>query len=218
MPSSDFHDPCDDEFGSSNLFHFSNSPDTLQGLEALGSNDQKHYLNPQELTSTGPFPDSPNGSFHDSSSESATSSKRTVSTDSSKTPPTTRESTLDTSPNIKMDWVDAQFATFADDDHPFNFGREADSSAMDGLYPFGEQDDSFMDRSFDFESASSSPDAQPGTDHVSIASPAMPTIKTDSSLKATSQSGNKTKTKTGNHKKRDSVSLSFAGSLSFTVF
>lgn len=211
MPSSDFHDPSDDEFGSSNLFHFSNSPDTLQGLEALGSN-QKHYLNPQELTSTGPFPDSPNGSFHDSSSESASSSKRTRSTDSSKTPPTTRESTIDTSPNIKMDWVDAQFTPFADDDHPFTFGREVDSSAMDGLYPFGEQDDSFMDRSFDFESASSSPDAQPGTDHVSIASPAMPTIKTDSPLKATSQSGNKTKTKMGNHKKQNSqYSLSSIG-------
>ncbi|KAG5985271.1 hypothetical protein E4U55_007373 [Claviceps digitariae] len=205
LPSGDFHDLSDDEFGSAPLFDFSTSPDTLQGLEAaIGSNHQKSCLNPQDLTSAGPFPDSPNGSYHDSSSESASSSKRTRSTDSAKTPPTTRESTMDTSPDMKVEWGDARFPEFAEDDHPFTFGREADIPAIDGLFPFGEQDDSFMDHSFDFESASSSPDTQPATSHTSMASPSMPTIKNSSPQKSTGKNSHKTKNKTGKHKKQNS--------------
>ncbi|KAG6038098.1 hypothetical protein E4U41_004548, partial [Claviceps citrina] len=204
LPSGHFHDLSDDEFDASNLFDFSSSADTLQGLgAAIGSGHQKSCLNPQELTSTGPFADSPNDSYHDSSSESASSSKRTRSTDSVKTPPTTRESTMDTSPGMKMEWEDARFSVFADDDHQFTFGRDADMSAVDGLFPFGEQDDSFMDRSFDFESASSSPDAQPAAGHASMASPSMPTIKHHSPQKTAGKTGTKTK-KTTNHKKQNS--------------
>lgn len=210
LPSGDFQDMSEDEFGAATLFDFSNSPDTLQGLEAaIGSSHQKSCLNPQDLTSAGPFPDSPNGSYHDSSSESASSSKRTRSTDSAKTPLTTRESTMDTSPDMKMEWGDARFPDFAEDDHQFTFGRDTDIPAIDGLFPFGEQDDSFMDHSFDFESASSSPETQPATSHTSMASPSMPTIKNNSPQKSTAKTSHKTKNKTGNHKKQGSVSSFF---------
>lgn len=206
MSSGEFHEFSDDEFAASNLFDFSNSPDTLQSLDAIGSNDQKAFLNPQDLTAAGPFPDSPNGSYHDSSSESASSSKRTGSSDSTKTPVATRESTMDDGADMKMDWGTANFTGFEDDENTFTFGREADSSAMDGLYAFGEQDDSFMNRSFDFESASSSPEAQIGG-QTAMASPGMPTIKTNSPQKAGGQSSNNNKPKTANHKKQSSVSL-----------
>ncbi|KAG6160507.1 hypothetical protein E4U11_003961 [Claviceps purpurea] len=207
LPSGEFHDMSDDEFGAASLFDFSNSPDTLQGLEAaIGSNHQK------DISSASPFPDSPHGSYHDSSSESASSSKRTRSTDSANTPPTTRESTMDTSPDMKAEWGDARFSEFADDDHPFTFGREPDVSSIDGLFPFGEQDDSFMDRSFDFESASSSPDAQPTASHASMASPSMPTIKTNSPPRPAGKSNNKKKPKSGHQKKQNSFSILSHGS------
>ncbi|KAK2596228.1 SPT3 Dosage dependent suppressor of Ty-induced promoter mutations-like protein [Conoideocrella luteorostrata] len=205
MPSGEFHEFSDDEFGSSNLFDFSTSPDTLQSLEVIGSNDQKSFLNPQELAATGPFPDSPNGSYHDSSSESASSSKRTRSSDSTKTPAATRESTMDTSADIKMDWGDGSFGGFPDDDNAFTFGREPDPSAMDGLYPFGEQDDSFMDSHFDFDSASSSPEGQ-HTGRSTLASPSMPTIKNNSPQKGAAGQCHKINNKSNNtnHKKQNS--------------
>jgi hypothetical protein len=209
MTSGDFHDLSDDEFAASNLFDFSNSPDTLQSLDAISSNDQKSFLNPQELTAgAGPFPDSPNGSYHDSSSESASSSKRAGSSGSSKTPPATEDTAMNDNADMKMDWGAVTYTGFDDDDNTFTFGREADSSAVDSLYGFGEQDDSFMDRSFDFESASSSPEAQVAG-QTSIASPGMPTIKNNSPNKATAAQPPTRKAKTANHKKQGSVSQDY---------
>ena len=199
LPSGEFHEFSDDEFGASNLFDFSNSPDTLQTLDAIGSNDQKLFANPQELTA-GPLPDSPAGSYHDSSSESASSTKRTGSSDSSKTPAATTETTMDDGPDMKMDWGDAAFTGFHEDDGTFTFGREADSSGMDGMYGFGEPDDSFMDRSFDFESASSSPEAQAIGQTNVVSPPAMPASKNVKSHKAANK-----KSQPGNHKKQNSV-------------
>lgn len=209
MSSGEFHEFSDDEFAASNLFDFSNSPDTLQSLDAIGSSDQKSFLNPQELTTAGPFPDSPNDSYHDSSSESASSSKRTGSSDSTKTPITTGDSTMDDGADIKMEWGAANYSSYDDDENAFTFGREVDSSAMEGLYGFGEQDDSFMDRSFDFESASSSPEAQ-NAGQTAMASPAMPTIKTNNSSAKVARKPN-SKPKTNTHKKQSSVSQSLLG-------
>ncbi|TWU74140.1 SPT3 Dosage dependent suppressor of Ty-induced promoter mutations-like protein [Metarhizium rileyi] len=202
ISSGEFHDFSDDELASSTLFDFSNSPDTLQSLDVIGSNDQKAFLNPQELTTAGPFPDSPNGSYHDSSSESASSSKRTGSSDSSKTHIPAGGGIMDDGADLKMEWGASNYAPFDDDENTFTFGREADSSAVEGLYAFAEQDDSFMDRSFDFESASSSPEAQAGG-QAAMPSPAMPTIKTsNSTLRAARKSDNKPKM--ANHKKQSS--------------
>ncbi|QUC17036.1 uncharacterized protein UV8b_01277 [Ustilaginoidea virens] len=214
MSSGEFHEYSGDEFGASGLFDLSNSPDTLQSLEAIGTTDQKSFLNPQELTTTGPFPDSPDGSYHDSSSDSASSSKRTRSSHSSETPATTRDTTTDNSASIKMDWEDAGFTGFHEDDGTFPFGREADASAMERLYGFGEQDDSFMDRSFDFESASASPDAQPPA-QTNTTLPAKPSLEADKSQKKTTQAkksgqgkkpsqAKKTKPKPTGHKKQGS--------------
>ena len=182
-PSGDLHDYSDDEFGSSKLFDFSNSPDTLQSLEAIGSNEQKTFLNPQDLAA-GPFPDSPSGSYHDSSSESASSTKRTGSSDSSKTPVASCASdrVMDGGSDMKMDWGNPNFSHFDEDESAFAFGQDVEPSRMDGIYGFPEQDDSFMDQSFDFESASSSP-GQSGQP-TNMVSPQMPTIKTNSPQKA----------------------------------
>ncbi|KAI5458000.1 hypothetical protein BGZ63DRAFT_362933 [Mariannaea sp. PMI_226] len=181
MSGGEFNDFSDDEFGANNLFDFSNSPDTLQSLESLGAGDHKAFLSPQEL-STGPLPDSPNGSYPDSSSETA-SSKRAGSSTSSKTPATTADAMMDDG-DIKMEWGNSAFGTFADDDAAFAFGRDADPTSLDGLYGF-DHDDSFMDRSFDFESASGSPETANGA-QPNIASPEMTAIKTNSPVKSES--------------------------------
>lgn len=199
MTTGDLHEFEDNELGASNLFDFSNSPDTLQSLDAIGTNDQKSFLNPQELTA-GPLPDSPNGSYQDSSSESASSSKRTGSSASSKTPVATADKAMNDGTDMRMDWGNATFNTFDDDEHAFTFGRDADPSAMDGLYAFGDQDDSFMDRSFDFDSASASPEAL-STGQSNLASPGMPTIKTNTPHKANPNP----QAKNGAHKKQNSV-------------
>ncbi|KHN98252.1 ankyrin repeat protein [Metarhizium album ARSEF 1941] len=205
MSSGDFpsHEFSDDEFAASSLFDFSNSPDTLQSLDAIGSKDDKSFLNPQELTTTGPFPDSPSGSYHDSSSESASSTKRTGSSDSTKTPTAADESTMTDGADVKMDWGAANYTPFDDDENTFTFGREADTSAMEGLYGFGEQDDSFADRSFDFESASSSPEAHNARQHT-MASPGMPTIKPSNIKSEKPARRPSTKAKTINHRRKSS--------------
>lgn len=200
MSGGEFNDFSDDDLGANNLFDFSNSPDTLQSLESLGASDPKAFLSPQEL-SAGPFPDSPNGSYHDSSSESA-SSKRTGSSTSSKTPATSTDVMMDDG-DIKMEWGNPGFGTFTDDDAAFAFGRDADPSALDGIYGFG-QDDSFLDRSFDFESASSSPEMANGA-QPSMASPEMPTIKTNSPMKPEAPP-KRVKTNAQGHHKAPSVS------------
>ena len=178
--NTEYHDFSDDELGASNLFNFADSPDTLQSLEstAISSKDQATFLNPQQLA-TGTFPDSPNGSFPDSSSESAESTKRTGSIVSSKTPASTAGMNTGDAGDIKMEWDSSNYGAFDDDDNTFNFGSAPDTSAMNGLYGFGEQDDSFMDQSFDFESASSSSDAL-SNGAANMASPGIPTINSNS--------------------------------------
>ncbi|KAJ4261478.1 SPT3 Dosage dependent suppressor of Ty-induced promoter mutations-like protein [Fusarium torreyae] len=176
MSGGDFNDFSDDELGASNLFDFSNSPDTLQTLESLGGTDTKAFLSPQDLT-RAPFPDSPNGSYQDSSSESA-SSKRTASSTSSKTAMNPVDVLMDDG-EIKMEWGNPGFSAFGDDDATFAFGRDHTDSSIDGIYNFADHDDSFIDRTFDFESASSSPEAANGGGN-SVTSPQMPMINSNS--------------------------------------
>ncbi|OAA79541.1 ankyrin repeat protein [Akanthomyces lecanii RCEF 1005] len=179
--SGEFHDFSDDDLGGSNLFDFSNSPDTLQSLDAISnSKDQDAFLNPQQLA-VGPFPDSPNGSSQDSSSESAEPSKRTASSTPAKTPATSAgdASMDDDSSHMNMDWGNADLTHFDDDNNTFSFGAVTGQTGGNGFYGFTEQDDSFMDQSFDFDSASASPDAI-STGPVAMASPGMPTIKSAS--------------------------------------
>lgn len=201
--SGEFHDFSDDDLGGSNLFDFSNSPDTLQSLDAISSaKDQNTFLNPQQLA-VGPFPDSPNGSSQDSSSESAETSKRAASDTPAKTPATSAgDASMDEdATHMKMDWGNTNFTGFEDEDGTFNFGATTGQPGMNGFYGFTEQDDSFMDQSFDFESASSSPDAL-STGPVSMASPGMPTIKSASPNKNNNVAS---KPKTQVHKKKHSV-------------
>lgn len=172
MSGGEFNDFSDDELGASNLFDFSNSPDTLQTLESLGAGDPKVFLSPQDLT-TAPFPDSPNGSYQDSSSESA-SSKRTGSSTSSKTAVTSAEAVMDDG-DVKMEWGNPTFGGFGDDD-AFAFGRDpTDPSHLGGMYGFNDQDDTFLDQTFDFESASSSPETANGA-QTSVTSLEMPVV------------------------------------------
>lgn len=87
------------------------------------------------------------------------------------------------SKDIKTTWTNADYSTFDDEDNASTFGREADSSAMmDSIYILGDNDDSFMDRFFDFERVSSSPETQTGGLR-DIPSPGLPTIKTSSPKK-----------------------------------
>lgn len=203
--SGEFHDFSDDDLGASNLFDFSNSPDTLQSLGVIStSKDQDAFLNPQQLA-VGPFPDSPNGSSQDSSSESAETSKpSTASTSTSaKTPATsvTDAPMDDDGSHMNMDWGNTHLPHFDEDDNPFNFGATTGQTDVNGFYGFPEQDDSFMDQSFDFESASSSPDALP-TGPVTMASPGMPTIKSTSPNKNNNMPA---KSKPQLHKKKASI-------------
>lgn len=223
--NSEYHEFSDDELGSSNLFNFADSPDTLQSLDSTAAISVKDcqqpasFLNPQQLSSTttgGAFPDSPNGSFPDSSSESAESTSKRPGSTASKTPASTM-SVPDTS-DVKMEWDAGNYGAFDDEDNTFHFGDASDpSAAINGsIYGFGDQDDSFMDQSFDFESASSSPDAvsAAAAANNNMASPAMPTIKTTSPQKqAKSNNANKSKQQPQKsqpqnaHKKQNSVRL-----------
>ncbi|TQV97654.1 membrane-tethered transcription factor [Cordyceps javanica] len=201
--SGEFHDFSDDDIGGNNLFDFSNSPDTLQSLDAIStSKDHDAFLNPQQLA-VGPFPDSPNGSSQDSSSESAEPSKRPAGFTPAKTPATSAgdASMDDDGSHMNMDWGSTNLAHFDEDDNTFNFGTATAQPDMNGFYGFPEQDDSFMDQSFDFESASSSPDAL-STGPVTMASPGMPTIKSASPNK---NKNVPVKPKTQAHKKKAST-------------
>ncbi|KAM0430470.1 hypothetical protein ACHAPT_005817 [Fusarium lateritium] len=178
MSGGEFNDFSDDELGASNLFDFSNSPDTLQTLDSLGGNDHKVFLSPQDLT-RGSFADSPTGAYYQDSSSESASSKRTGSSTSSKTavnqvvnPADAQIEDLD----CKMEWGTA-FSTFPDDDVSFEFGRDH----IDGMYTFTDHDDHLFERSMVFET-SSSPEMANGARN-SITSPTMPTAKARSSSK-----------------------------------
>lgn len=203
--SGEFNEFSDDDLVANNLFDFSNSPDTLQSLDTTGASDHKALLSPQEIHTPNLFPDSPNGSYQDSSSESASSSKRTASSTSSKTAVTAADTMIDDG-DVKMEWGNPTFGAFGEDDGAFTFGRDVtDTTGIDSIYGFNEQDDSFMDRSFDFESASSSPETANGGNN-NMASPAMPTINTNSPSKSEATPKKKKKKSAQGHHKVASVS------------
>ncbi|RSM02151.1 hypothetical protein CEP52_008143 [Fusarium oligoseptatum] len=145
MSGGEFGDFSDDELNASNIFDFSNSPDTLQTLESLGG-DPKAFLSPQDLT-RGSFADSPTGGYYQDSSSESASSKRTGSSTSSKTAVNAAITSADAQIDdldCKMEWG-TTFSTFPDDDSPFEFGRDQ----MDGMYNF-DHDDHFFDRTAPF--------------------------------------------------------------------
>ncbi|KAM0251331.1 hypothetical protein ACHAQJ_008226 [Trichoderma viride] len=184
MHSDEFRDLSDDELMTSNLLHFSTSPDELQSLRGIGSNNQKAFLNPQELVANVTFPDSPNGSLPDSSSDSTSSIKRTCSSTSSKTPATTADITTSDELNDGMDWASHQIPDFNEDDPAFPFTREDESLEMNMFPGFnGDRDDAYMGQTFDFTGASGSPDGTLNS-QTNIPSPGMPTIETHSTVNA----------------------------------
>ncbi|EXK46945.1 hypothetical protein FOMG_00546 [Fusarium oxysporum f. sp. melonis 26406] len=172
MSGGDFNDFSDEELGASNLFDFSNSPDTLQSFESLGGNDAKTFLTPQELTGA-PLPDSPNGSYQDSSSETA-SSKRTA-TPTSKAAMHPAEAMLEED-EMKVEWGNS---FFNDDDH-FVFGQNHDDASME-MYPFGEPGESILEHPYDMDTASSSPEGL-NTEQPALTSQ-MPTVSSKAPIK-----------------------------------
>ncbi|KAM5379976.1 hypothetical protein ACJA88_005404 [Fusarium oxysporum] len=172
MSGGDFNDFPDEELGASNLFDFSNSPDTLQSFESLGGNDAKTFLTPQELTGA-PLPDSPNGSYQDSSSETA-SSKRTA-TPTSKAAMHPAEAMLEED-EMKVEWGNS---FFNDDDH-FVFGQNHDDASME-MYPFGEPGESILEHPYDMDTASSSPEGL-NTEQPALTSQ-MPTVSSKAPIK-----------------------------------
>ncbi|KAL6892374.1 hypothetical protein GGI43DRAFT_386868 [Trichoderma evansii] len=177
----EFRDLSDDEFAASNLLHFSPTPDDLQSLTGLGSNQQKAFLNPQELIANVGFPDSPNGSLPDSSSDSTASIKRTGSSTSTKTPVTVADITTDELDD-SMDWGRRDIPDFNEDDPAFPFTREDESLDMNMFPGFGsDRDDAFMSQVFDFPPASSGNLETVPSSHTNIPSPSMPTIENNSS-------------------------------------
>lgn len=171
----EFHDLSDDDFGASNVFDFSNSPDTLQSLDSIGTNEQKLFLNPRDLA-TDPLLDQPTDFCHDSSSDSASSSKRTGSSASAKTPFPNSDQAMDDGSD-RMEWTHPNHASFDHDADDFSFGHQMHPSApIEPIFDFGDHDDAFMDRSFDFVGPSSSPEPLPTGPHT-MSSPQMPAIE-----------------------------------------
>lgn len=155
------------------------SPDTLQSLD-LSVTDNKNFISPQDLHA--PLPDSPNGSYQDSSSESA-STKRAGSASSPKLGAVTGDTILDDL-DVNMDWGANDFPPLGDDDSAFHFDRDhIDPSNLDDFYMFRDHDDAFMDQTFEFDRASTSPAKTTGS-QTNMPSPEMPTIKTNSPMKS----------------------------------
>ncbi|PHH85263.1 hypothetical protein CDD83_678 [Cordyceps sp. RAO-2017] len=179
MSTGELRDFDDDLSRVYNPFNFSDSPDGLQSLDVIGSSHQKTFLNPQDLTAD-PLPDSPNESYQDSSSESASSSKRAGSSDSLKpTPAAAADLALDDCLDVKMEWPQAEYSAFDDDEQAFAFGAAVTPAALMDGFGFGDHDDAFMDPAFDMAGTSNSPEGPlPGP--VSMPSPEMPIIKTNS--------------------------------------
>ncbi|KAK0368046.1 hypothetical protein CLIM01_14598, partial [Colletotrichum limetticola] len=170
-----------------------NAHDTLKISDFPQSLHEAKSLEPRAtLLATGTVaagsPDSLIDSFRDSSSDSA-SSKRTASSASGKT----ADVMMTDGADVKHDW-DASAFVGRPEDSIFMFGANADATLPDGL---DLNDDKFMDESFDFESASSSPNAAGA---MSMESPEMPTIHTNGPPK-TIAPGNP---RNANHGKRNS--------------
>jgi hypothetical protein len=212
-PDAELHEFSDGEFAISNYLDLSDcaDADALQSLHTVKSDNQKRFLAPQTLT-TSPLPDSPNdSSYQDSSSESAGSSNRNGSTSSEKTAVKAIDGIMDDGNDIHMDWGHPQFSGFGDDDSAFTFGQDHDPAGAGSLFTFGgDADDAFMNQSFDFDSASASPEIQDGISpqNMSVSSPeAAAPINTQPAKKKVQKSQLKT---ASSHKKRSSVRL-FAG-------
>ena len=225
MPGGDFHEPIDDDFFNSNtIFDVENSPDTLQSLDTISAGGHKQLLSSQELAASGPVPDSPNDSFQDSSSESAASWRRhgSSASTSAKTPANSGNIMME---NAKMDWDGTNFGGFdgfvGGDMFVGQNGSSPDDEVNFDFSPKNQdQDDSFMDQSFDFESASNSPRnasasnsaveqplksaSNPNT--MPTKAPANTTASTKSRKTSTPRSA---KPRTQQHKKQYSVSLFF---------
>ena len=152
ISTADIRDTFDEEYEATSFYKLSNSPDTLQSLDIISSEHQKHFLSSQALDGA-PVPDSPSSSFHDSSSESATSWKRNDCSASSKVP--------SAAPDVKMEdgmqWASTEFGGLDDMDNTYIFGQAPSPNTIDETFASFDQDDSFMEQSFDFESAASSP-------------------------------------------------------------
>lgn len=154
MSSAEFREYSDDEIVSSSLFQFPGSRELL-GLDAIDDDDQKVFLNPQELIATGPFPDSPSGSLPDSLSDSASSTKRTGTFTPSNMPDVTMDD------DMNDDWSRHTTNQYADGDPTLPFAQESDSSTMDTFFGFDNRDDTFMEQAFDFNAASRGHEAVP---------------------------------------------------------
>jgi hypothetical protein len=179
--------------------------DALQALNQSVTNNPKSFFSPQVtftkvsqvVTATGP--ESPSGSFQDSSSDSA-SSKRTGSYTSSKTALTAGDIIMTNVADVKTERI--PFPVQLGNGHMsaenvFMFGANGDLPAMEDMYDF---DDKLMEESFDFDSASSSPNAAGA--NGGMASPEMPTIKTNTPMKSWQTS----KSRPQGHIKNHSVS------------
>ncbi|KJZ75606.1 hypothetical protein HIM_05069 [Hirsutella minnesotensis 3608] len=211
MSTAEFHDFDDDDYDPTGLLDFSNSPDTLQTLDSMGTHDHKTFLTAQELTAD-PFSESPNESYHDSSSESASSSKIAHSSAPNSLPPPHGDVAMEDTNEVGMDWPQTDFAPFQEDDHAFGFGRNVDPSAVmmgNSMYGYCDNEgSSMMDRPFDFDGINSSPEAV-STGPISMPSPEMPVIKTNTPRRP-KQTTQRARNPNGIHKKQTSVSIAFS--------
>ncbi|OLN95286.1 Protein MGA2 [Colletotrichum chlorophyti] len=181
MSSTDFNEylDYDDHFGDSSPLPTNfdlSAHDTLKLTDFPQSLHETKSLEPQPALLAGSTvvagsPDSLVDSFRDSSSDSA-SSKRTGSSASGKTALTAGDVMMTDGADIKPDWDTSAAFVGRPEDGIFLFGANGDATLPDGL-DLG--DDKFMDESFDFESASSSPNA---AGPIGMESPEMPTIHT----------------------------------------
>ncbi|CRK10445.1 hypothetical protein BN1723_009148, partial [Verticillium longisporum] len=158
---------------------FHQSLDLSKDQSLSGFNPQALH-NPTRASSTlgardiaaAESPDSLNDSFRDSSSDSG-SSKRTGSSASGKTALTAGDIMMTDGNDIKKEWNSTSFSK-GSDDGTFIFGANMPSSVMGDNFDLP-TDDNFMNDSFDFESASSSPEAANNA-ATNLASPDMPTM------------------------------------------
>lgn len=185
MPRNDFSEflsDSDELFGAPSplpVLDFSGDPDSLHHhLDVDGSggafksflSPQPHHLSlsagsPNPNAATISAPDSPTGSFRDSQSDGSTSSsKRTASSVSSKTALTAAGDVMMTDGLVKEEWGSAA-------GHAFMFGVEPNSLYDDP------DNDKFMDEAFDFDSASSSPNAAGAESAAMTASPDLLTVR-----------------------------------------
>ncbi|KAL0940698.1 ankyrin repeat protein [Colletotrichum truncatum] len=196
----EYLDYDEEGFGASSPlpnFDLSN-PDTLKLFESSQSIHETKVLEPQTTllansTVAAASPDSLVDSFRDSSSDSA-SSKRTGSSASGKTGLTVGDVMMTDGADIKPDWDSSAAFVGRPEDSVFLFGANTDATLPDGL---DLNDDKFMDESFDFESASSSPNTAAA---VNMESPEMPTIHANGPQKAPALNN----TRTAAHGKRSS--------------